>query len=379
MMVVNDTTFAYNLRREILEQLICDGHKVSLMCQILSFQEELEAMGVKLIDVKNNRRGTNPLSDLRLFMKYFIKLRKERPDLILGNNIKPNAYAGLACRMLNIRRICNITGLGTALEQPGPLQKLTILLYKMGTWNADSILFQNTENEAFFREHEMLSPKSRVVLLPGSGVNIETHCVHPYNESEKINFLYVARILKEKGIDLYLSAAKESRRRYSNTQFHICGMCDDDAYMEILKKAEFDGDIIYHGEQKKMDSFFEMAHCVVHPSYYPEGMSNVLLEAAASGRPAIATDRSGCREIVNDGSSGYVIPIKDENALINALERFMGLTWQERRDMGLAGRKKVEEEFDRKIVVKMVVEEIHKCVNNAAHRGENLLKNVFGN
>lgn len=361
MMVVNDTTFAYNLRREILAQLVRDGHRVSVLCQVLSFREELEGMGVKLIHVKNNRRGTNPLADLKLFATYFRHLRKERPDLILGNNIKPNAYAGLACRLLKIRRICNITGLGTALEQPGPLQKVTGILYKLGTWNAECIFFQNMENEAFFREHKMLSPKSRVVLLPGSGVNLETHPAYPYPETEETDFLYIARILKEKGIDQYLAAAKEIRSRYPQTRFHICGMCDDDAYLEILKKAEADGEVIYHGEQKNMELFFRTAHCVVHPSYYPEGMSNVLLEAAASARPVIATDRSGCRETVDDGISGFVIPIKDEKALIEALECFMGMTWEARRDMGLAGRKKVEREFDRKIVVKMVVDEVNRC------------------
>ena len=110
-----------------------------------------------------------------------------------------------------------------------------------------------------------------------------------------------------------------------------------------------------------MGPFYRETHCVVHPSYYPEGMSNVLLEAGASARPAIATDRSGCRETVDDGISGFVIPIKDETALIDALEHFMHMTWEARRDMGLAGRKKVEREFDRNLVVKTVIEEVNRC------------------
>lgn len=358
MMVVNDTTFAYNLRREILARLIEEGHRVSLMCQLRSFREELEAMGVELIHVENNRRGKNPFADLKLFATYYTHLKKARPDVILGNNIKPNAYAGLACRLLNIRRVCNITGLGTAIENPGLLQKLAMVLYKMGTWNAEVILFQNTENEAFFRKHNMLSPKTRTVLLPGSGVNVEAHPILPYPVGEPTEFLFVARILKEKGIDQYLAAAKEIRHRHADTRFHICGMCDDAAYQEVLRKAEADGDVIYHGEQKSMEPFFRMAHCVVHPSYYPEGMSNVLLEAAASARPVIATDRSGCRETVDNGISGFVIPVKDDTALAGAIERFLGLTWEARRDMGLAGRRKMEAEFDRQIVVDMVLREI---------------------
>ena len=252
MMVLNDTTFTYHQRREILSQLVKDGHKVTLMCQVLSFREELENIGVRIIDVQNNRRGTNPFADIKLFLTYFSHLKRERPDLILGYNIKPNAYAGLACRMLKIRRICNITGLGTAVEQPGLLQKLTVMLYKAGTWNADCIMFQNTENKKFFQDHKMLSPKSRTVLLPGSGVNLEAHPANAYPSDETINFLFIARILKEKGIDLYLAAAKAIRSQYPKAQFHICGKCDDKAYMDVLDQASASGDVIYHGEQKNM-------------------------------------------------------------------------------------------------------------------------------
>lgn len=363
MMVANDTTSAYNLRGEVLHRLVCDGHNVSLMCQSLAFQDELRNMGVRIIEVNNNRRGTNPLADLKLFGTYFSHLKKERPDLVLGYNIKPNVYGGLACRMLGIPRICNITGLGTALEQPGLLQKITVFLYKLGTWNADCILFQNTENQQFFKDRKMLSKKTRAVLIPGSGVNLNTHPMYPYPTEEPIRFLFVARILKEKGIDLYLAAAKNIRKRYPKTQFHICGGIDDNAYIDVLKSASAEGDIIYHGEQKNMSKFFEMAHCVVHPSYYPEGISNVLLEAAASARPVIATNRSGCRETVADGVSGFIVPIKDEAALIDALDRFLQMSWDAKREMGLAGRSKIEKEFDRKIVVEMTAEEIRKCEN----------------
>lgn len=363
MMVANDTTSAYNLRGEVLNRLVQDGHNVSLMCQSLAFRDELDKIGVRIIEVKNNRRGTNPLADVKLFFTYLSHLRKDRPDLVMGYNIKPNVYAGLACRILKIRRICNITGLGTALEQPGLLQKITILLYKLGTWNADCVLFQNTENQQFFSDRNMLSPKTRAVLIPGSGVNLASHPVYAYPSDESIRFLFVARILKEKGIDLYLSAAKAIRKQHPNTQFHICGSIDDDAYAAILDEASAAGDIVYHGEQKNIGKYFEMAHCVVHPSYYPEGISNVLLEAAASGRPVVATNRSGCRETVDDGISGFVIPIKDGQALIDALERFVQLPWAARQAMGLAGRQKVEKEFDRKLVVELTMQEVQKCEN----------------
>ena len=200
-------------------------------------------------------------------------------------------------------------------------------------------------------------------MLPGSGVSLKQHRFMPYpNSDDTIHFLFIARILKEKGIDLYLHAAEQICRSHKNVVFHICGLCDDSNYIKRLLEAEKNGFVIYHGEQKNMAPFFEKAHCIVHPSYYPEGMSNVLLEAAAHGRPIITTNRAGCRETVNDGKSGYIIPIKDEDALVNALEKFLSLSWEQKRDMGLAGRKKIEREFDRQLVVKAYIEEIEKIL-----------------
>lgn len=360
MMIANDTTFIYNLRREVLQAFLAKGYRVTIVAQGLRFQEELEGMGCRIIPVQTGRHGTNPFADLALLGKYRSILRQEKPDLVLTNNIKPCAYGGMACRMTKTRYMPNITGLGTAVENPGKLQRLTIQLYKTGTWGAECIFFQNSENLRFFQEKGMLNPKARAVLLPGSGVNLEAHPVLPYpQEEEMVHFLFVARLLKEKGIDLYLEAAKTIHKKYPNTRFHICGGCDDAKYLDIVAQAEKDGGVEYHGEQKNMLPFFEMAHCLVHPSYYPEGMSNVLLEAAASGRPAIATDRAGCRETVDHGVSGFVIPVQNQQALNKVLEAFMEMSAAERRDMGLAGRAKVEKEFDRKIVVAKYMEQIN--------------------
>lgn len=355
-LIANDTTFIYNLRREVLAKLIEKGHQVTVLCQFLSHKEALEQIGCELYDVMISRRGANPLDDLRLMWKFVRILRKIRPDIVLTNNIKPNVYAGLASRILGIRYIPNITGLGTAVEFPGKMQQLTTRLYKWGVAGAGCIFFQNEENIQFFEQHGMMPPKADVHLLPGSGVNLETHPALPYTPGDVVHFLFVARILKEKGIDLYLSAARRIAEKYPDVMFHICGKCDDQKYLEVIKKAEAAGYIRYHGEQKDMASFFQMAHCIVHPSYYPEGMSNVLLEAAASARPVIATDRSGCRETLDAGVTGYLIPIQNEKALVQALDDFMNLTWEERKRMGLAGRQKMEWEFDRQMVVQKYIE-----------------------
>ena len=292
-------------------------------------------------------------------MNRYKRLFKEiQPDIILSYNIKPNVYGGMASKHLNTNFIPNITGLGTALEYPGLMQKLTIMLHKIGLKKAKTVFFQNQENMDFFKNHKILSKKTKMVLLPGSGVDLEKHKLLEYPKDEIVKFLYVARIMKDKGIDIYLETAKSIKEEYPNTEFHICGYCDDEKYKKILEEYESRKIIIYHGEQKDMNPYFEMASAIIHPSYYPEGMSNVLLEAAAHGRPIICTNRSGCRETVNDGETGYIVPIKNTNKVISSVEKILNMTNADRKQMGLSGREKIEKEFDRNIVVDMYMEEI---------------------
>lgn len=364
VMLINDTTYAFNLRSAIIEKLISENFEVVVVGQLLKHQDKLKAMGASLIGVETGRHGTNPFSDLQLMNTYKKILKTERPDVVLSYNIKPNVYGGMVCQQLKIPYLPNVTGLGTPVENPGPLQKLTTRLYKIGVAGANCIFFQNSENQAFFENRHMMPKRAKVRLLPGSGVDLEAHPAFEYPEGDTIHFQYTSRILMEKGIDLYLAAAKAIHEKYPNTVFHICGGCDDERYIQILKEAQAAGYIFYHGQQKDMTPFLKQASCIVHPSYYPEGMSNVLLEGAASARPIIATDRAGCRETVEDGVTGFLIPIKDEQALIEALEKFMQMTPQQRKAMGLAGRAKMEREFDRRLVVQAYWEEIQRALGD---------------
>ena len=356
--LANDTTYTYNLRGAIIKELINNKYDVYIVSKVLKFNDELKKMGCNIIDLNVGRHGKNPFNDIILFKEYKKILKGLKPDIVLSYNIKPNVYGGLACRKLNIKYMPNITGLGTALEYPGKLQKITIFLHKIGLKKANTVFFQNQENLDFFTKHKILSNKTKTVLLPGSGVDLERHKLLDYPKDNIIKFLYIARIMKEKGIDIYLDTAKYIKNKYPNTEFHICGYCDDDKYNEILKQYQKDNIVIYHGEQKDMIPFFKMAHCIVHPSYYPEGMSNVLLEAAAHGRPIICTDRSGCRETVDDNITGYIVPIKDTDKMISAVEKILNMSNNERKEMGLNGRKKIEKEFDRNIVVNKYIKEI---------------------
>lgn len=165
--------------------------------------------------------------------------------------------------------------------------------------------------------------------------------------------------MREKGIDQYLYAAKVIRKKYHNTRFHVCGDCEQN-YTDTLRELSDDGTIIYHGRIENIVEMHKQCACTIHPSFYPEGMSNVLLEACACGRPIITTDRPGCGEIVDDGVNGYVIKQKDSSDLIEKIEMFLRLGIEERKQMGQAGREKVEHEFDRQIVIEKYLDEIGK-------------------
>lgn len=355
MLLANDTTYVYNLRGALIKKLIESNYDVYIVAEVLNFKNELENMGSKIINVSIGRHGTNPFTDIKLLNGYQKLIKEIKPDVVLSFNIKPNVYGGMASAKYNVKFMPNITGLGTALEYPGLMQLLTKVLYKIGLRKADTVFFQNLENEVFFKKNRLLSSNTKTVLLPGSGVDLNEHKILDYPKEDTIKFLYVARIMKEKGIDIYLETAKTIKERYPNTEFHICGYCDDEKYKEILNEYEKEKIIIYHGEQKNMVTFFEMANCIVHPSYYPEGMSNVLLEAAAHGRPIICTDRSGCRETVNDNTTGFIVPIKNTEKVIECVEKIVKMSNSERKKMGLQGRRKIEKEFDRSIVVNIYI------------------------
>lgn len=355
-LIANDSTYVYNLRRETIQALLDRGDQVTILCEKAHHVEELLSMGCRFHFTSVGRHGKNPLQDIALFRTYRRILAKERPDAVLTYNIKPNVYAGMACAQLGIPYLVNVCGLGTPVENAGPLQLLTVALYRRGVRKAACVFFQNKENEAFFDRRHMAPGHHH--LLPGSGVNTAFFSVLPYPRSHTVDFLFISRVMKEKGIDQYLDAAQQIRKTHPETVFHIIGGCDDTAYLQRLQQLQEQGIVVYHGQQNSVLPFQAISACTVHPTYYPEGMSNVLLESAACGRPIITTDRSGCREIIDDGVNGFICRQKDTADLIAQIEKFLSLTWEQRRDMGLAGRRKVEQEFDRRIVVQAYLEEI---------------------
>lgn len=355
MILANSDTGLYKFRRELLEELV-KQHEVSICLPEGDFVPAMVEMGCKFVPCSGlERRGKNPLKEVKLISFYKRVLKKEKPDIVFTYTIKPNIYGGISCKGLKIPYVVNITGLGSAVENPGIMQKVTLTLYKIGLKGAQKVFFQNTENRDFMLDKKVVC--GAYDLLPGSGVNLIQYKEHPYPEQDTIDFVFIARIMKEKGIDQYLDAAEFIRKKYPETRFHVCGACKEE-YTEKLASMNEEGTIIYHGKVKNMVEIYQNICCTIHPTYYPEGLSNVLLESSATARPIITTNRAGCREVIDDGVNGFICKQKDSEDLIKQIEKFLALSWEERKEMGLAGRKKVEQEFDRKIVIGKYLKEV---------------------
>ena len=355
LFLVNHDVVIYNFRLELVERLLEENYEVHISSPYGERIEDLKNLGCHYHEIHMERHGMNPISEYKLLKAYKMLLKEIKPDMIFGYTIKPNIYGALAAQSKNIPFVANITGLGTAVENPGLTQKVMLVLYKLAFCKVQRVFCQNEENKEFFIKHNIVVNK--LDLLPGSGVNLERFIVKEYPTDEVIRFAFVSRIMKEKGIDQYLEAAKEIKKKYPNTEFHICGFCEDE-YKGKLKEYHDEGIVIYNGMIRDVSKFLENIHCVVHPTYYPEGISNVLLESSASARPIITTNRSGCREVIDDKVNGFIIEQKNAVDLVKKIEMFLSISYDKKKNMGLAGRSKVEKEFDRKIVVEKYMNEL---------------------
>lgn len=363
LFLVNHAMTLCNFRTELVEALRSDGHEVIISSPYDERLEPFRAQGCTLLDIPLSRHGTNPFRELKLLAAYRKLLKETCPDVVFSYTIKPNIYGAIACRRRGIPLIANVTGLGGALENKGLLRGMAIVLYRYAFRHVRKVFFQNTENLKFFTDHRMIA--SPYAVLPGSGVNLQrfTPLQYPAPE-EPIRFLFIGRITDAKGIREYIAAAKAVKARFPHTEFHVCGPCETKREA-LLREAADSSAIIYHGEVRDVRPLLRQTHCVVLPSYH-EGMANALLESAASARPVIASDIPGCREIFDDQASGYACSPRSVESVILAMERFIGLSPAEKAAMGLAGRRKVEAQFDRRTVIEAYRAEIQTVTASAA-------------
>ena len=346
----------YSFRREMIETLAKEN-EVTIVAPESDLVSFFEGIGCKLRLIEMDRHSTNPINEFGVMKTYMKILSEIKPNVVLTYTIKPNIYAGIVCRLKKIPFVPNITGLGDSIENSGIMQKINLFLYKTALRKASMVFFQNKTNEDYFVKNNMVGDNHK--LLPGSGVNLENYkfCEYP-EENSPLSLLFVGRIVKDKGIDEFLYAAKQIREKYGDVKFEICGWFEDD-YKEIIEKAVADETVIFHGKQRDLTGYYNRAWAVVAPTYH-EGLCNVCLEGAASGRPLIATNIPGCMETFDDGVTGIGFEAKNKEAFVEAIEKFLNLSYEEKKAMGKAGREKIEREFDRNIVMNLYFEEIEK-------------------
>ena len=348
LILANHSGGLYDFRKDLISELKKYA-SVTVAVPHTDRWDELLHLADRVIELPIDRRGMNPLHDSKLFHQYRAILTEVKPDLVLTYTIKPNIYGGLACRMAHIPYAVNITGLGSAIENGGWLKKFVLALYKPALKGARAVFFENAGNRDTLAATGVV-PKGRDVVLNGAGVNLKDYPYQSYPQEGAVSFLFVGRVMHEKGVDELFAAAKRMKQEYGDdVEFHIVGSFEE-GYKPLMDELEQAGVVKYHGYQSDMKRFYAMASCVVLPSYH-EGMSNVLLEAAASGRPLITSDIPGCREAVENGVSGYLCPARDADALYEAMRRFVELPENCRGEMGRRGRERMEQRFSKTAVV----------------------------
>lgn len=356
LILSNSIIGLFAFRKEVVAALVDKGFHVWIsspeddVAKYAYFRE----LGCEMVDTPVDRRGTNPMRDWGLLRFYRKLMREVKPCAVLTYTIKPNVYGGIAARREHVPQLANITGLGTAIENPGLLSKAAVALYWFGLKQAKAVFYQNVSIRDFCLENRI---GRHGVLLPGSGVNLEWHALQPYPQQESpIRFLFIGRVMRDKGIEELLEAASKIKAKYPQAEFHILGPCEE-AYEARLRKECDAGVVVWHGAVPDVRPYMSDAWCTVHPSYH-EGMANVLLESAAAGRPVITTDVDGCREAVDEGETGFLCPARDADSLVQAIEKFILLPYDEKVRMGERGREKMKREFGRGIVVQAYLDEL---------------------
>ena len=361
LILANSSSGLYDFRNELLLGLMDEGFEVVVSLPDDLKNKELNEEGCRTVHTEINRRGVNPVQDMALVRDYIKLIRKEKPSIVITYTIKPNIYGGFVCGLLKVPYVSTVTGLGTTFERGGMLLRLIVFMYKTALKKCRCLFFQNSTNKEVFEKHGIRAKKH--VVVNGSGVNLDKHNKEDYpgHADDVTRFLYIGRIMKEKGTDEYLYAARELHKKYGDkVSFAGIGYFDDE-YEAKVKEAEAEGYFKMIPYQKDIHPYIKECDAVVHPSYH-EGMSNVLMEASATGRPVIASDISGCREIVDKDKSGFLFAPRDKEALLEALVRFTELPLDQRKAMGEAARSYVEQKFDRRSIILTYINEIKEII-----------------
>lgn len=359
LFIANHFLTLYSFRRELIERLCREGHEIVLSIPADPENAYFTQLGCQIVETTVARRSLNPFRDIKLLWDYVRLLRTVAPDIAFSYTIKPNAYGAMAARITGTRLLCNITGTGETLRHSALVRQIVHALYRASIRHCEKVFFQNSADRAYFLAHGLVR-EERTQLLPGSGVNLAHFPLTPMPCTEETRFIYIGRVMGLKGIDQYIQAARLVRARRPDTRFYVAGFVEEGRYKELMTRCQAEGVIEYLGFCKDIDSRIRTCHCVVLPSHGGEGVPNVLLESASTGRACIASRIPGCTDVVDDGVTGYLFTPGKADELSQCILRFLDLSPQARAQMGITGRKKVEAHFSREIVIQAYKDEIAK-------------------
>ncbi len=358
--VINTSWNIYNYRRGIIKGLLAKGCEVLAVAPYDDYSEKLERIGCRYVSIRMDNKGANPLKDLLLLWQFYSLYKKEKPDVILHYTIKPNVYGSLAAALLGIPCISNVSGLGTTFLRKGAMWQLAKYLYRISFRFPKRIFFQNKDDRELFVSLRLVDG-NRTGLLPGSGIYLPDYPAIPNPSASVFSFLLIARLLTDKGIREYAQASRMLKNKGHQFRALLVGFFDKQGKYSI-SQMELDewcasGLIEFLGASDAIGEEIAKANCVVLPSYR-EGTPRSLLEAMAIGRPIVATNVPGCREVVEEGRNGFLCEAQNVESLAMAMEKVLHLSADELGAMGDWGRKIVEERFGEEIIVKKYFDEI---------------------
>jgi glycosyltransferase involved in cell wall biosynthesis len=347
----------------LVKELQKQGFEVLAIAPEDEFSEILKKEGCTFIPLAMENKGSNPLKDLQLIRQLYTIYKANQPDIVLQYTIKPNIYGSIAAKLAGIPVINNVSGLGTVFLHNNLVSKVAKGLYKFAFRYPKKIFFQNPEDLQLFVQ-EGLIKKERAGLVPGSGVNLDKFKPAEFQRNNPFTFLLIARLLYDKGLMEFAEAARILKKSNSNCRVQVIGALDPGPLgipEETLNQWIKDGLMEYIPFQKDIRSFIASSDCVVLPSYR-EGTPKTLLEAAAMGKPLIATDVPGCREVIDDGKNGFLCDVKNGKDLADKMLKICQLDHEALKRMGENSRKLVLLKYDEKIVIRKYLEVINEVV-----------------
>jgi glycosyltransferase involved in cell wall biosynthesis len=312
-----------------------------------------------------DRSGANPFTDGVLALRYARLMRALQPKALLTYTIKPNIYGALAAWMVGVPSIANVSGLGTAFIRDGLFSRFVGTLYRIALFKSHVVFFQNPDDRELFVSRRIVDP-GKVRIVPGSGIDLEHFPVAPSLKPEDpTTFLFIGRLLADKGVREFVEAAELIQVQSPGVRFQLLGDLDPGnrtgVAKEELERWVAGETIEYLGPTDDVRPFIAQASAVVLPSYR-EGLPRSLLEGGAMGRPLIATDVPGCREVVQDGTTGLLCQVRSAASLANAMTRFIAMDLRQRQALGDAARRKVESEYDERLVIDAYLEVLEPLI-----------------